>query len=132
MCGLENSGGVLLPKICCPKAALAQKEPPHPFSSHPNIANVAGLAECGKPSTFKRIVGGEVGIPAVQSASGRGRPFSPISVVAVAQRKSENKRSFRTRISANFRGWPTSDTSSRARRTCSSSAAALSSATDTS
>ena len=73
MCGLENSGGVLLPKICCPKAALAQKEPPHPFSSHPNIANVAGLAECGKPSTFKRIVGGEVGIPAV-----RVRPRPPI------------------------------------------------------
>ena len=62
MCGLENSGGVLLPKICCPTAALAaQREPPHPFSAHPNIANVAGLAECGEPSTFKRIVGGEVG-----------------------------------------------------------------------
>ena len=61
MCGTENSGGVLLPKICCPRAALAQKEPPHQFSSHPNIANVAALTDCGKPATFKRIVGGQVG-----------------------------------------------------------------------
>ena len=62
MCGLENSGGVILPKICCPKAALVQREPPHPFISHPNIANVASLNDCGKPSALKRIVGGEVGV----------------------------------------------------------------------
>ena len=63
MCGAENSGGVLLPKICCPTAALAKKEPPqppHPFSDHPNIKNVASLAHCGRTSVQGRIVGGQV------------------------------------------------------------------------
>lgn len=58
LCGLENSGGILLPKICCPKAALAQT-PPHPFSSHPNIANVASPGKCGDSTTFGKIVGGQ-------------------------------------------------------------------------
>ena len=68
MCGAENSGGVLLPKICCPTAALPAKgeekeEPPahaHPFSAHPNIKNVAGLADCGRTTVQGRIVGGQV------------------------------------------------------------------------
>ena len=63
LCGLENSGGILLPKICCPKAALAQT-PPHPFSSHPNIANVASPGKCGDSTTFGKIVGGQVGLRA--------------------------------------------------------------------
>ena len=64
LCGLENSGGILLPKICCPEAALAQTPPApaHPFSSHSNLANVASPGKCGVPTTFARIVGGQVGL----------------------------------------------------------------------
>jgi hypothetical protein len=81
MCGLEESGGLRLPKICCPTDALDKnptttpkpeettgkepmKEKPlksvqHPFSSHKNLVSVADLGNCGKETVFSRIVGGQ-------------------------------------------------------------------------
>ncbi len=57
MCGLEASGsGVRLPKICCPTAALIDRN-----RDHPNRRLLPALEDdtCGHSSVFLRIVNGQ-------------------------------------------------------------------------
>ena len=71
MCGTDDSSGRVLPKICCPSAALsANKKPESPaanekpeenrYFSHPGFQLMADKASCGKAQTSVRIVGGQV------------------------------------------------------------------------
>merc|ERR1719367_2611562 len=73
LCGLDESTGQKLPKICCPSAALAVKpkpqvtpaestapeEPINKYSNHPARQLLADGASCGISNTDLRIVGGQ-------------------------------------------------------------------------
>lgn len=72
LCGIDDSTGQKLPKICCPSAALAVKQnqlttteepetttPPKKFSNHPGKKLLADENSCGISSPIGRIVGGQ-------------------------------------------------------------------------
>jgi len=73
LCGLDESTGQKLPKICCPSAALAVKpkpqvtpaestapeEPVNKYSNHPARQLLADGASCGISNPVGRIVGGQ-------------------------------------------------------------------------
>ena len=73
MCGTDDSSGRVLPKICCPSAALSANKKPesespaanekpreNKYFSHPGFQLMADKASCGKAQTSVRIVGGQV------------------------------------------------------------------------
>jgi len=77
LCGLDESSGQKLPKICCPSAALAAKQKPtvttttttttttplpvpeNKYSNHPGKQLLADESSCGISSPIGRIVGGQ-------------------------------------------------------------------------
>jgi len=68
LCGTDDSSGRIVPKICCPSAALTAnqkpetstpKEPENKYQSHPGIQLIADKDSCGRGQPDKRIVGGQ-------------------------------------------------------------------------
>ena len=68
LCGTDDSSGRIVPKICCPSAALTAnqkpetstpKEPENKYQSHPGIQLIADKDSCGKGKPDQRIVGGQ-------------------------------------------------------------------------
>lgn len=75
LCGLDESTGQKLPKICCPSAALSVNQKPpvtespapapatdipeHKYSNHPARKLLADDASCGISNPIGRIVGGQ-------------------------------------------------------------------------
>eukprot|EP00092_Neocalanus_flemingeri_P046968 GFUD01053047.1.p1 GENE.GFUD01053047.1~~GFUD01053047.1.p1 ORF type:complete len:457 (-),score=101.46 GFUD01053047.1:210-1580(-) len=72
LCGIDDSTGQKLPKVCCPSAALAVKQKPvsttetpepevpeNKYSNHPGKKLLAEDASCGISNPKVRIVGGQ-------------------------------------------------------------------------
>jgi len=59
LCGAEESEGQVLPKICCPSAALAVRKPTNKHLSHPAMRLLADPEKCGVTTADFRIVGGQ-------------------------------------------------------------------------
>lgn len=64
LCGThKDDSGRVLPKVCCPSAALAAQttpeSPSHPYTSHPGLARLAPESTCGIALVGKRILNGK-------------------------------------------------------------------------
>lgn len=72
LCGIDDSTGQKLPKVCCPSAALSVKQKPivttqepepdtptNKYSNHPGKRLLAEETSCGISSPIGRIVGGQ-------------------------------------------------------------------------
>jgi len=59
LCGAEETDGRVLPKICCPSAALAVKKPTNEYMAHPAMKLLASPETCGVSGADVRIVGGQ-------------------------------------------------------------------------
>jgi len=75
LCGIDDSTGQKLPKVCCPSAALAAKQKPkvvteaplapepttpeNKYANHPGKRLLADDTSCGISSPIGRIVGGQ-------------------------------------------------------------------------
>jgi len=58
LCGTDESEGRVLPKICCPSAALAVNKPTNDYMNHPAMKLLANPETCGVSGADFRIVGG--------------------------------------------------------------------------
>ena len=70
LCGTDANSDRVVPKICCPSAALTANQKPEPetstpsepenkYQSHPGFQLIADKASCGKSGVHGRIVGGQ-------------------------------------------------------------------------
>ena len=70
LCGTDANSDRVVPKICCPSAALTANQRPEPetstpsepenkYQSHPGFQLIADKASCGKAGVHPKIVGGQ-------------------------------------------------------------------------